>query len=577
MVKAGSIATPRGAVDSLTRAEWQRVLFAGRVGRATLLQLAAPWPLRPIRVTVHRNHGFELVESASAPFLAYAGLAARFSIGPYDDSLAFADGSPSADVTILFMDPQRLLAGGAEPGEVCRFVAGRVQALRGLTDSDILVTGWPGSTGDAAGWDAALGAALDGIPGAVMCPIAPLADAAGDAWFDERAARLTGTRLSDRASVAIARVLGLRWIPGVVQPPLKAVITDLDNTLYAGVLGEDGPGGVSLTPAHRALQQALCDLATAGVLLAVCSKNDPRDVDALFAARADFPLRPEHLAVSAVGWQAKGDAVADICAALRIAPDAVVFVDDNPGEIAAVSAQHSGIRTVIADDPALATRTLELLPGLWRRRRTAADGLRADDLRAGAARETAARGVNDPRALLAALEARATFHVDSPRQVARAHELFGKTNQFNLCLQRLGEARVASLIDDPDACLVTFALADRLSDSGVIGAVAVRAAGGEAVTEEVCVSCRALGRGVEDLLVAHALRLALARLPATRLALTFRQGPRNQPALAWLGRFCGADEATIESPVSRPLAAWPWPAPSEWPVRITVEETHEPQ
>jgi FkbH-like protein len=102
------------------------------------------------------------------------------------------------------------------------------------------------------------------------------------------------------------------WLPAVLGPRLKAIVLDLDNTLYAGVLGEDGPEGLTLTPVHDLLQRKLLTLRDQGLFLAIASRNVEADVDQLFEARPDMPLRPEHLSARSIAFREKATGIREI-------------------------------------------------------------------------------------------------------------------------------------------------------------------------------------------------------------------------------------------------------------------------
>jgi FkbH-like protein len=528
------------AASALTRADWQTSLF-GPLSRANLARCTAVWPLQPIRVRVHRNHGFEAVSAAAAPFAAWNGIEFTWAIGAYDDSLSF-ELTGDADVEVVWFDTTRV---DVEPS----WLADRLAALRARTLHPILVLGWPPSAVQrAAIADAA-------IPGLACVDLDPLAAALGMQWLDERALRLSGTRLSNQACLHIARTLACRWLPAVAMPPRKAVAVDLDGTLYRGVLAEDGPGRVELTPAHRALQAALVALHDAGVLLALVSRNERADVEQLFAARTDFPLRLEHFSALEVSWDDKAVAVARACDTMRIGADAVVFVDDNPGELAAIAQALPAVTVHARVDARETLAALDHVAGIFRFARQREDMLRAADLRAAALRRDAEQNALSPDDYLRSLDVRLAFAIDRREHLSRMAELCAKTNQFNLSLARMNQAELARAIDDADAHVVTIALADRLSDSGIVGLVVGARRGDALFIDEVCVSCRALGRRIEDTMLTQAVRLIAQAWTPERVVFNVRKGPRNAPARDWLARYAGVqldDDATeVQVPFAR--------------------------
>ena len=250
------------------------------------------------------------------------------------------------------------------------------------------------------------------------------------------------------------------------------------------------------------------------MLLALVSRNELADVEALFATRTDFPLRLAHFSAIEVSWGDKASALERIAHRLRIGPDAIVIVDDNPGELATVAAPtrsvtvHAG-RTRVR--PRLRSRTSP----------ACSDGARPKRIAPGR-RPACVRGTRQPARrerlagrLSAQPRSAAALFVGAGEHLARVCDLVGKTNQFNLSLRRLNEAEIAQRLEEHTGNVIAIALSDRLSDSGVIAAVVGRCRDGVLQVEELSVSCRALGRRLEDGMLTRALRLmAEGRAPS---------------------------------------------------------------
>ena len=525
----GSVVTDPvlGAGVVMERLAGQSRVLAERPRRLDLLRWRATWPLRPICIRVHRNQPFEFVASVLGPFLAFADLEPSFAFGPYDDALSGVGETPRspADVELIWLDFASYLR-HQEPEAIATWLASRVRALRLASPAPILVAG-PTVRGETASLlNALLGADLAQIAGCNLVDQAAVANDLGEMYADARLERFAGSALSDAAAIETARRFGLAWIPAVLQPRLKAVVLDLDNTLYDGVLGEDGPMALSLSDERADLQRRLVELADSGILLAI--------------------LRPELLSAIAANWRPKAEGMVAIAERLRIGPESILFVDDNPGELAAVADDLPGVVPLHAADAGQALRGLRWYPGLAALRPTREDTLRAADLASIEARQTLQATASDPPTYLRSLGVRLLFARSPADQVARIHELSTKTNQFNTGFLRLSEPDAAVRLSDPAAVVVTVSLQDRLSDSGVVGLVVVRTTpGAQPVVDEVAISCRALGRGVEDAIVAEALRGAVGSPPPDRISFAFRDGPRNGPAREWLGRISGAP---VEAP-----------------------------
>lgn len=522
-------------------------LFANPLNRAELLALpdeaAGSAQFTTMTVAVHRNHSFELTAAVMNKFLALCRVRAKFMYSDYDDSLSFLRVPAQASVHVLWLDAARYAM-----RDFPAWLQSRVLALQKITadeggGSKILIAccGAPGLKG------VSLPDTLTLDCDAVLAPL-------GDDAYDLRLEAFSGTRLSNQACLVLARELGSRQIPALLFPPLKALVLDLDNTLHQGVLGEDGPGnGIGGVTPCLALQAYLADLGRQGFLLALASRNEEEDVRRLFTERKDFPLRWEDFSAHAIGWGAKSEGVERIAAALRIGLDSILFVDDNPGERLEVGRGAPDVHVLPASCPEEMLAALRYYPGLYKTNLSPEDTLRGADIKANARREKLRQRLG-PEEYLAKLGISFTFSVNRVEQAARANDLLHKTNQFTLALKRPSEAEVAAYFSGRAGCVITASMQDSLSDSGLI-AVGLFAAepSGRAnrmlrkgrkskalCLNELAVSCRALGRGVEDGMIRAMIRLAAKTLHAgPGVEIAYVSGPRNKPALMWLQSLTG--------------------------------------
>ncbi len=219
--------------------------------------------------------------------------------------------------------------------------AGRLKSLREATERPIVVSNWPSEGRQAEEFNLALEKTAASLPSVFVWETVAIFRNMNGRFFDDRAARAKGTRLSNSACIEMARSLGLVRLPSVLLPRIKAIALDLDNTLYDGVLGEDGVEGVRVSAAHEVIYRELLRLRDEGVFLAILSKNDERDFISLCEKRADFLLKPTHFSAISIGWHPKPEGVVQIAEQLRIGVDSILVVDDNVGEIAQIHAAHT--------------------------------------------------------------------------------------------------------------------------------------------------------------------------------------------------------------------------------------------
>jgi len=523
------------SVDPLNRFANQTVLFAPRPNRLALQsQQSEISTHQSFQINVWRNHAFEPLEALIQPYARFGGWIPDFQLGAYDDSLSFVGHGP-ASTELIWFDPDRLAPDQYTPD----WLATRVAALRALSRAPIVVATWARETVQAA----ELQRIVDAIPATFLADLGAEAAVAGVPLLDPRSALVAGTPLSSGCHVTIARKLACHWLAAAVLPPIKAVALDLDNTLHQGVLGEDGVDGVVLTEAHAELQRQVAELSQRGIFVALVSRNEKEDVRALFEQRSDYPLQWQDFSATEISWGDKADALIRVANSLRIGLDAVLFIDDNIGELASVALKVPSVHTLQAhDDPALTLRSLQYYPGLWRWKTEADDLKRVQDLQANAERESLAQTLIDPSEYFRRLQVTLRFRHDPTDQLGRLADLCRKTNQFNLGLRRFTEAELADLLARPFACIASVQLSDRLSDSGVIAVLVAEKHGSDLRIEELCISCRAMGRRLEDTIVLSALRAMPLFTDVSTITFRVRHGPRNQPASEWL-------ESLLELPI----------------------------
>lgn len=324
------------------------------------------------------------------------------------------------------------------------------------------------------------------------------------------------------------------------KAPKKGLITDLDQTLWRGILGDAGVDGVSWSlegksQAHALYQQTLASLADSGVLVAIASKNDPNPVEAALQ-RPDMLLSAAQVFPVEVGWGAKSAAVDRILKAWNVGADSVVFVDDSPMELAEVAEEHPGIECLLfpPDDPAAVVALLwQLRARFGKSEIREEDRLRLNSLRSVAAIPEAA-DVEASADFLARLDAKMTFAGGSAD--ARAFELVNKTNQFNLNGVRYTEAAWKALMRRPSRFVATVTYEDRF---GPLGKIAVL--GGSVQPDFVCVdlwvmSCRAFSRQIEF----QCLRQMFAKTGKQEIRFRFAATERNGPLQTFFAHLLSA-------------------------------------
>jgi len=356
-------------------------------------------------------------------------------------------------------------------------------------------------------------------------------------WFDSALWYSAKQEIHPRASVLYGDQLA-RLVAAVRGQGAKCLVLDLDNTLWGGVIGDDGVDGIVLgqgSPtgeAFVAFQRYAKQLASRGVILAVCSKNDLANAQAAFDTHPEMVLRQSDIACFVANWQDKATNLRHIAQTLNIGLDALVFVDDNPAERRLIRTELPVVAVPeLPEDPAEYVDILSAAGYFEAVEITAEDADRTALYRANAGREALRQTSTDMASYLEGLEMQLLWSPFDSAGFKRIVQLINKTNQFNLTTQRRTDAEVAALPRAPGTVTLQLRLTDIHGDNGMIAVlIAQHTAGPEAAhaldITTWLMSCRVLGRGVEEatlnLLAEHALALG-----CTHLLGEYRPTPKN--------------------------------------------------
>lgn len=332
----------------------------------------------------------------------------------------------------------------------------------------------------------------------------------------------------------------LRFIKALKGRTRKCLVLDLDNTLWGGVVAENGPHGIAVgheAPgnAFRAFQEAILSLSKRGVILAINSKNNESDAMQVLQEHPDMVLRPHHFASIRINWNDKVTNLRSIADELNIGLDSLVFIDDNPAECALVRDRLPEVLTVeLPPDPALYRSTLLSLTDFETltlsdedRQRGQLYAQRRERQAWEASQAHASEGLGD---YLSQLDLIVDIAEADEFALPRVAQLLNKTNQFNVTTRRHTEAAVRAFAAAADATVYAARVRDRFGDHGLVGAAILTHAGpGDLVWEidSLLLSCRIMGRGVEtamlsvlaaDAKAAGALRLRGIIIPTAKNA-----------------------------------------------------------
>jgi FkbH-like protein len=354
-------------------------------------------------------------------------------------------------------------------------------------------------------------------------------------WRDARMFLAARLPVSAASFHVYARGL-VRSLSSLFRAPRKVLCTDLDNTLWGGVLGEEGTNGIATGSAfpgncYLEYQRYLKQLSSRGILLAIVSKNNDADVREAFQVRAaDLGLGLDNFVATKISWNEKADSIRELAKELSLGLDSFVFVDDNPVECEAIRQQLPEVAVIEApiQEPWKLVELLSSQPFFDATVVTDDDVNRLNEYKAQAQRAELADSAGTRDEFLASLGIVCTFLSALDAPLARSVQLLAKTNQFNLTTRRHSAAEVEEFASGPGCQAIAVRVRDRFGDAGVVGLALARNQGDSCLIDSLLLSCRVIGRGIETALLAHLAENA-AKNGTAQLVGEFIATKKNAP------------------------------------------------
>jgi FkbH-like protein len=353
-------------------------------------------------------------------------------------------------------------------------------------------------------------------------------------------------------ALQIARLLRLQY-----KGAKKVAVVDADNTLWGGVVGEDGADGIDLLDngpgeAHRAFQGWLRELRRAGTIVALASKNNEEDLWPAFERR-EMVLKRDEVAAFRINWDPKPLNLSELADELNLGTASMVFIDDNPAEIEAMRSGLPEVQSVrMPEDVSQWIRDVAGTGALDRLVPTSADLHRAEGYRVEterrALRDAIHRETLDPDAYLRSLEIEVRLFDPDAADLGRLAQLIAKTNQFTIGGPRHTEAELRAMLTSGDHVVRLASAQDRFGEYGVVGATIIHRVADVSRLDSFVLSCRAMGRGVEDAMICDAVRIS-----EQQLHVVVEETPKNMPGRSFFAKL-GVGVAT---PTVLRVALWP--------------------
>jgi FkbH-like protein len=491
------------------------------------LEMPRDGGFRPQRIFILSNYSTQFVASALKPALLRNGIWPEifadeynsWEITPLRNESALSSFRPDV---VLFLLSSIPLAYGMEsaPDQVALRITNMIQKARERTRAKIVLT-LPEALADEKGaqtwaykWRHQLLQLLGGALSeeCVQVSLDPLIrNAGGRAWYSNRYYVMSKLPFHPNHTKAVADMLA-GILADLAAPRVKLVISDLDNTLWGGIVGETGCENVDLDAldkglAHLRLQKLLDHLRRNGVLLAIASKNNFDDAIAVFKSRQEMILKAADFSAMRINWLPKPENIVSILDELRLSTAGVVFLDDSPIEREAVRRMLPGIIVPeLGRDPVNWADELMELGIFFPQAGTDEDKARARLYETERERRQVKSGFNDEKEFLRSLDLclKAEGYLGNEQRVI---DLISKTNQFNLTTRRRNRESVEAIIARGGRCFV-FGLTDKFGSYGIIG-VLLTDPGADATAHSIdtwLMSCRVIGRRVEHAMIEHAIR-----------------------------------------------------------------------
>lgn len=348
---------------------------------------------------------------------------------------------------------------------------------------------------------------------------------------DEKFWQMAKAPIGRKALLPIAQEYG-KFFRALSGKSKKCIILDCDNTLWGGIIGEDGLSGIKLGNTHPGqsfvnFQQEIVNLYHRGIIVALCSKNNEADVLDVLNNHQDMVLKKEHITTYQINWDDKATNIKKIANDLNIGLDSLVFIDDNPFECNLIKEQLPDVTVIELQTSApLMKKQLQELALFDSLTFSSEDKKRNEMYASDQNRKKIRSESSSLEDYLKSLGLVVTIAPVGTQEISRVAQLTQKTNQFNLTTKRYTEADISNYVSDKNFDVIYIRVSDKISDLGIVGVAIIEYANHMAKIDTLLMSCRALGRGVETALLSKIVHLAQTR-HSSKLIGQYVSTPKN--------------------------------------------------
>ena len=466
-----------------------------------------------LKIFILRNEPIEQHIQTFRNLIALSNFSSEIAIGPYDDTLAFWDKTFESNFNLIWLNWGRV------DFQMLPSVAENYFNTLGnqrIATSTVLTNNYEYNS------------RVKEIFSSLNSNHVPMSwiDLEISQGDDER--RLHG--FTKRDTMKILNQIALDRLPRLFSPTIKIICLDLDNTLYSGVLGEDGIDGIQLEQSHRDLHQILLRINQLGVMMVILTKNDIEDVKSLINSDKFTIFKELKFFKIYAGWDPKPESMENLILETNILPESCLFIDDNPGERLEMLMRFKDMLALDGSDATKVTKALERMLQSRFLNSTVKSSDRETDLRSRSKRDEILSQNANKDTLLFDINTRIKTSIASTiAQLERAQELLIKTNQFNCSLNR------TNLQGADFSEILVSEVSDDFSQSGIVAVLHFKILDNVAEAAEFVISCRVLGRNLEKFILYSFLKEINTKYPFVRqLRVEYNPGTRNLPAYKFL-------------------------------------------
>lgn len=348
-------------------------------------------------------------------------------------------------------------------------------------------------------------------------------------YWDLERSELFGTNVSIHGQNLHSKLLGLKFLPSIYFQKIKAIIFDLDDTLYTGTVGEDGIKKIKLDTHQKKASRYYNALYKSGTILSICSKNNKSDTDLIFKKKIldkkkFFPIKSN--------WDPKFKNIINIQQQLNVSYKNILFIDNNISEIMDVKKNIKEINVFWANDSVSFLNCLKFYPNLtniFGNIKDETNTKRITDLKANKKREKFFLSKNNNNNF-EDLKMELNFKLDNYQEIERIFSITNKVNQFIFTYKRFDKSEIKEYLKSKNKFIFTISLKDRFSDSGNVAVLFFTKNKENLILDEVCVSCRALGRNLEDTFIFEPIKILSKKNKIKKFYIEFKKGEKNKPA-----------------------------------------------